>query len=594
MNAYEAPRRDIRFAFQEVLNGKEHYQSLRRGSDATPDIIDAILEEGAKFAENVLAPLNSVGDRQGCRWNDCQVTTPKGFKEAYHQYIEGGWMGLAEDPELGGQGLPSSLGSIINEMIATANHAWTMYPTLSHGAISTIKTHGSEWHQRVFLPPLATGTWSGTMCLTEAHSGSDLGLLRTRAEPQPDGSYRITGSKIFISAGEHDLTENIVHVVLARLPDAPAGVKGISLFLVPKYEIHEDGSIGERNAVHCGSIEHKMGIHGNATCTMNFDGAKGYLIGPPNKGMSCMFTFINESRLGVAQQGHAHTEASFQGSVAYARERLQMRAPKRALPDQPADPIIAHPDVRRMLLTQKAFAEGGRVLNYYCAQQVDLTHEADDERRQLAEARLALLTPIAKGFLTEVGMEATNLGIQVYGGHGFITESGMEQRVRDERITVIYEGTTGIQALDLLGRKILASRGELLCSFTQEIEAFCAAATDLDEFTTPLLRLVKEWEALSQEVGDRCQDDPNELGASAYDFLMFSGYTTLAYFWARSVQVAQRQLSAGNGEQAFYQAKIHTARFYFERLLPRTGPLVAAIKSGADNLMTLNGGDFIF
>lgn len=593
MQAYKAPLRDIRFALQEVLDAEQHYKSIGLGDEVTPDIVNAILEEGARFAEQALAPLNAVGDRQGCRWSDGNVTTPDGFREAYHQFVEGGWLGLAEDPVWGGQGLPSSIGSVINELIFTANHAWAMYPTLSHGAVSTIKAHGDDWHKRTFLPSLIAGTWSGTMCLTEAHSGSDLGLLRTRAEPMPDGSYRITGNKIFISAGEHDLTDNIIHVVLARLPDAPAGVKGISLFLVPKYHINKDGSLGSRNSAYCGSIEHKMGIHGNATCTMNFDGATGYLIGPPNKGLSCMFTFINESRLGVAQQGHAHTEASYQGSVAYARERLQMRAPERVYPEKPADPIIAHPDVRRMLLTQKAFTEGGRFLNYYCAQQVDLTHDSE-EKAQRAEARLALLIPIAKGFLTEVGMESTNLGLQVLGGHGFITESGMEQRVRDQRITPIYEGTNGIQALDLLGRKLLSGRGDLLADFIREIEDFCAQSEGLEEFTRPLMRKTAEWRQLHEYLAGACRRDPDEVGAAAYDFLMYSGYVTLAYFWAKAARIAQLETNADSAEIPFYQSKIDTARFYFQRLLPRTTAFVAAVESGANNLMALSENDFIF
>ncbi|GGO84288.1 acyl-CoA dehydrogenase [Marinobacterium nitratireducens] len=594
MPAYKAPLRDIHFAINDVLDFPGHYASLPGGEDATPDIVSAILDEAAKFAENVLSPLNPIGDREGCRWHDGEVSTPPGFRNAYRQFIDGGWLSLAQAPEWGGQALPPSLGTLVIEMLTSANHAWTMYPMLSLGAISTLQAHGSEEQKRLFLPRLIEGRWSGTMCLTEAHCGSDLGLLRTTAEPQSDGSYRISGSKMFISAGEQDLTENILHLVLARLPGAPAGVKGISLFLVPKVTVRDDGSLDGRNAVSCGSIEHKMGIHGNATCVLNFDGARGYLIGPPNKGMNCMFTFINESRLGVAQQGQGHTEASFQGALRYARERLQMRAPKRTHPDRPADPIIAHPDVRRMLLTQKAFAEGGRLLNAYCARQIDLAHLSDDpEVRRTAGQRLALLTPIAKGFLTEAAQEAASLGIQVLGGHGFIREWGMEQIARDARITAIYEGTNGIQGIDLLGRKVLDADGGLLEAFTGEIEAFCDAQQHrLGEFIGPLRLQVRQWLTLSRQIGDAVRQDPDEVGAAAVDFLMYSGYTVLAYLWALSAVTAQAHLDEGCDDTGFYRAKLQTARFYFQRLLPRTLSLVASVNAGAQSLMAMDEADF--
>ena len=441
---------------------------------------------------------------------------------------------------------------------------------------------------------MVEGRWAGTMCLTEAHCGSDLGLLRTRATPRTDGTYDISGTKIFISSGDHDLTENIVHIVLARLPDAPEGVKGISLFLVPKLwvtkdGVADDGTIGAANNVSCGSIEHKMGIHGNATCVINFDNSRGYLISAPHKGMAAMFTFINESRLGVAQQGHGHIEASFQGALRYARERLQMRAPIRALPDKPADPIIVHPDVRRMLLTQKAFAEGGRLFNYYLAQLVDLHHASDDaEERERAETELALLTPIAKGFLTEISLEATSNGVQIFGGHGFISEWGMEQEYRDTRITAIYEGTNGIQALDLLGRKILASGGQILQPFLRRIEKLCQQ--NHPEALQPLIQKLSEnlklWVALTQEIGATAVKNPDAVGAAAYDYLMMAGYTTLAYFWAESAVVATAAL--GNGDQDFYRAKLATAKFYFERILPRNISLAASIRSGSDNVMAID------
>lgn len=590
MPDYKAPLRDMQFALNEVLGFEHHYQNLPGAEEATPDMVAAILEEAAKFSEQEVAPLNSVGDREGCQWQEGQVTTPPGFKQAYEQFIEGGWPGLSQAVEYGGQGLPASLNNVFYEMLASANHALSMYPSLTWGAIKTITAHAApELHSR-YLPKLVEGRWSGTMCLTEAHCGSDLGLLRTKAEPNDDGTYAISGSKIFISAGEHDMTDNIVHIVLARLPDAPEGVKGISLFVVPKLWVEEDGVVGESNGVSCGSIEHKMGIHGNATCVVNFDQAKGYLIGPPHKGMSCMFTFINESRLGVAQQGHAHIEASYQGALAYAKERLQMRAPVRALPDKPADPIIVHPDVRRMLLTQKALAEGGRLLNYYCAQLVDLEHASTDaEERQRAASELALLTPIAKGFLTEISLEATSNGVQVLGGHGFISEWGMEQHYRDTRITAIYEGTNGIQALDLLGRKILSSNGEVMKPFVQQIQAFCEA--EQPDAVKPLVEQLKTnlqlWLTLTEEVGEQTNNDVNAVGAAAYDYLMVAGYTTLAYFWVQSAAVAALALEQGTEEETFYQAKLATAQFYFERILPRNQSLALTIRSGSENLMQL-------
>ncbi len=587
----------MRFAFREVLGFDEHYASLPGATDATPDVVDAILEEGAKFARDVLSPLNAVGDAQGCTWKDGEVSTPDGFREAYQQYVEGGWPAMTQSEALGGQGLPESLGNILSEMNSTANWSWHMYPGLSHGAKNTLAAHGTEQQQKDYLSKLVSGEWTGTMCLTESHCGTDLGLLKTRAEPNEDGSYAITGQKIFISAGEHDMADNIVHIVLARLPGAPSGTRGISLFIVPKFSLADDGNVGGRNAVNCGSIEHKMGIHGNATCVLNFDGAKGFLIGAPNRGLNCMFTFMNAARIGTALQGLAHAELAFQGSLAYARDRLQMRALSGAAqPDKPADPIIVHPDVRRMLLTQKAFAEGGRMFIYRCAMLVDIAHQgASEEIRATAEQELSLLTPIAKAFLTETGFEAANLGMQVFGGHGYIREWGMEQNVRDARIAMIYEGTTGVQAIDLLGRKVLGSRGALLKAYTKQIHKFCKAHGDepnLHRYIQPLARLNAQWGDLTQRIGMAALQDKEEAGAASVDYLMYSGYIVMGYFWAQAAVAAERMLEAGEGDATFLRAKLFTARFYMERLLPRTSTLAETMLSGADNLMDLDEAHF--
>ena len=578
MPEYKSPLRDIRYAMNEVLDFPGHYASLPGCEAATPDMVDAILEEAAAFVDNEVAPLHQVGHEQGCQWDDGKVTTPDGFKKAWDLYVENGWAGLSQPEEFGGQGLPPSLSNVFGELINSANHAWALYPSLTWGAIRTADCYAADDIKATYLPPMAEGRFSGTMCLTESNAGSDLGLLRTKATPNDDGSYSITGSKIFITSGEHDLSENIVHIVLARLPDAPEGVKGISLFLVPKLLVNDDGSIGEPNGVTCGSIEHKMGINGSATCVLNFDGAKGYLLGEPNRGMRQMFTFINESRLMVAQQGHAAMERAYQGAVEYARERLQMRAPVRIKTDKPADPIIVHPDVRRMLLTQRALSEGVRLLVFYCAQQVDITHSGTDEQRERAETVLALLTPIVKGFSSEVANEAASYGIQIFGGHGYVAEWGMEQIARDARITSIYEGTTGIQALDLLARKVLATEGTMLEPFLAEIKAFVAESAgnaELQPMLDALDKNVDEWIALTKEIGASAMKNPDEVNAAAFDYLMFAGYVSVAYFLARSAAVA---LVAERN--AYYHEKIDNARFYFERLLPRTLTLATTIRSG--------------
>ena len=593
MPTYKAPIRDMQFVMHEVFNSEQHYAKLGN-EDATPDMVDAIMSEAAKFCEEVLAPLNKVGDQEGCTWVDGEVKTPTGFKEAYQQWVENGWPSLALPEEYGGQGLPDSMGSMVSAMVAEANWAWGMYPGLSHGAMNTLEMHGTDEQKETYLTKLVSGEWTGTMCLTEPHCGSDLGLLKSKAEPNSDGSYAISGTKIFISSGEHDMAENIVHIALARLPGAPEGTKGISLFIVPKFL--PDGT---RNEVQCGSIEHKMGIHGNSTCVMNFDKATGFLIGPENEGLRCMFTFMNFARLGTAEQGVASAELSFQGALEYARERLAMRSltgPK--APEKAADPIIVHPDVRRMLMTQKSFAEGGRAMMTYATFLVDTVKLSKDEAEvKAANDMLSFLTPIAKAFLTEVGTEAANHGVQIYGGHGFIQEWGMEQIVRDNRISQLYEGTTGIQALDLLGRKILMSQGEALKGFTKIVHKFCKAEaenTELKGLVEKLATLNKEWGDVTMQVGMKAMQNREEVGGAAVDYLMYSGYISMGYFWLMMAKTAQEKLDAGTDEADFYKAKIATAKFYFDRILPRTESHRLMMMNGVESTMALDEDHFAF
>lgn len=598
MPEYKAPLRDIKFVMEEVLDSPAHYAHLGY-EDASTDMVDAILAEASKFTEQVIAPINQIGDEQGCQWNDGVVTTPDGFKEAYQQYVDGGWPTLSQSEEFGGQGLPHSLNSIISELVSGANHSFAMYPGLSHGALATVEAHGTDEQKSLFMPKLVDGSWTGTMCLTEPHCGTDLGMLRTKAEPNEDGSYSLSGTKIFISAGEHDLSDNILHIVIARTPGAPEGNKGISLFIVPKFNVTSDGEKGERNGVSCGSIEHKMGINANATCVINFDSAKGYLIGTENRGLHCMFTFMNSARLGVAIEGVAAAEASFQGALAYAKDRLQMRSISGVKnPDGPADPIIVHPDVRRMLLTQKSIAEGGRALVAYLGQLVDIVHaEKDPAVKAEADSKLALLTPIAKAFLTETGLECTSHGVQVFGGHGFIKEWGMEQLMRDTKISCLYEGTTGIQALDLLARKVLGTKGEILKPFAKDIATFCqknAADPDMAEFIKPIMEHAGDWQKMTTSIGAKAMQNPDEIGAASVDYLMYSGYLTLAYFWAKMAKVAQTKLKESDEDQAFYQAKIKTARFYFDRILPRVHGHAACLANGSDSMMALDPEEFSF
>ncbi len=599
MTQYKAPLRDIQFVLHEVLNVEQHYAGIPAYAETNRELVDSIIEAGAQFAENELSPINRNGDEEGCHFEDGVVTTPKGFKEAYSKFVELGFGALNAEPEFGGQGLPSSLGIVISELNGTANWSWAMYPGLSHGAVNTLEAHGSAEQKETYLHKLVSGQWTGTMCLTEPHAGSDLGIIRTRAEPQADGSYAITGTKIFISAGEHDMAENIVHIVLARLPDAPKGTKGISLFIVPKFLPDAQGNVGVRNGVKCGSIEHKMGIKGSATCVMNFDAATGFLVGPPNRGLNCMFTFMNTARIGTALQGVCAAEGSFQGALTYARERLAMRSlsgPK--TPEKEADPIIVHPAVRQMLLTQKVFAEGGRAMVYWLSTQTDIVLKgASEEERKQADDLMSFLTPIAKAFLTEVGYEAANHGVQVYGGHGFIREWGMEQIVRDTRIALLYEGTTQIQALDLLGRKVLQTQGAMLRQFTKIVHKFCKANEEnpqMAEFVAELNRLNKEWGDLTTEIGMRAMQNADEVGAAAVDYMMYSGYITMGYLWAWMAQVAQQKMAAGEGDAAFYQAKIQAAKFYFKKILPRTQSHRAIIQGGLDVLMQVDAEHMAF
>ncbi|KAB8318641.1 acyl-CoA dehydrogenase [Tolypothrix campylonemoides VB511288] len=595
MNTYNAPLDDIRFVLFDLLGVDAEFARLGH-DEATRDVVEAILEEGARFNESVLAPLNAVGDRVGSTFDKATgaVTTPPGFREAYAQFVDGGWSGLTAPVEHGGQGLPHTVGIPVKEMIDAANLAWGNFPLLSHGATEALLHHGADWQRALFLKPLIEGRWTGTMCLTEPHCGTDLGLLKTRAEPAgDDGRYAITGTKIFITAGEHDLTENIVHLVLARLPDAPAGVKGISLFVVPKVRVHRDGTLGERNALRCGSIEHKMGIHASATCVMNFDGAEGWLVGEPNKGLAAMFTMMNTARLAVGLQGLGLSDRALQNALRYARERLQSRAPSGAKhPDKAADPIIVHPDVRRMLLTCKALVEGGRAMGYHAGLLVDRAHALPDAaERAEADAFLGFMTPIVKACLTEWSIECTYHALQCFGGHGYVAEWGMEQLARDARITTIYEGTTGIQALDLLGRKVLQLQGAGLKPFLAMIHAFCereAGTAAAAEFVEPLRAQAAQLERVTREIAARAASNPDEVGAASFDYLMLCGYVALAYWWARGAVAADSSTATA----AFKASKRETARFYFARLLPRTAAHAAAIAAGAAPLMTLDANAF--
>lgn len=581
MPAYKAPVRDIRFLMNEVFDYPAHFKTLSNGDAVDSDTVDMIIDGAADFCEHVLSPLNQSGDEEGCHFDNGEVKTPKGFKEAYDQFVQGGWQGLSYPEEFGGQALPMSLNLIKSEMMGTANWSFTMYPGLSMGCMNTIMQFGTDEQKNTYMPHLTAGTWSGTMCLTEPQCGTDLGQVKTKAEPQADGSYKISGTKIFISAGEHDLTENIVHIVLARLPDAPAGTRGISLFIVPKFIPTADGGVGERNPVTCGSIEHKMGIRASATAVLNFDDAIGYLIGEKHKGLHAMFTFMNTARIGTAVQGLAHAELAFQGALPYAKERMSMRALSgKKDPEKVADAIIHHADVRRMLLTQKAIAEGGRSMIYHAAQLADKMTDAlaqgDQAKFDEYDDKLGFYTPILKGFLTELGLEAANHGMQVFGGHGYIKEHGMEQIARDARISTLYEGTTGVQALDLIGRKVLlSSKGKVVRDYTAEILKFCgqhARNKYMRRFAWDLTKVCAQWNALTVRIMLAARKDRDIVSSASVDYLMFSGYVMMAYYWAQQAAVASAKLASGDGQETteFYKAKIKVADFYFERLLPRT------------------------
>ena len=587
MATYTAPLRDLRFVYEELFDAGE-ITALKDYQDATPDLVHAIVEEGAKLCQNELFPLNRSGDEEGCHFDNGNVRTPEGFRAAYAAYLEGGWGGLSCAPEFGGQGMPHSVNIALEEMLCSANLSFSTYPGLTRGVYRALRAFGNEAIKQLYLPRLVSGKWSGTMCLTESHCGTDLGLLRTRAEPTKEDTYHITGTKIFITAGEHDLTENIVHLVLARLPDSPAGIKGISLFLVPKFVPDEQDEPGDRNSVTCASIEHKMGIKASATCVMNFEEATGWLVGQPHKGMQAMFTMMNDARLGVGMQGLGIAEIAYQAAGAYAKERLQGRSiTGTKQPDKPADPLIVHPDIRRILLTMRSFTEGARALTCWLARNLDFRDKAEtNEGRQAADDFVQLMTPIVKAFLTDYGFEVTNMGLQIHGGHGYIRETGVEQYVRDARITQIYEGANGIQALDLVGRKLPAHTGRYLRSFFHPVQSWIeeqSVNTELQPFVLPVAKAFGRLQLATGHIAQAGLSNPDEGGAAASEYLRLFGLVALGYLWARMAQISIEK--QGGDDNAFYAAKIITARFFMERVLPQTGALFAAIMSVSNTIM---------
>ena len=591
MATYHAPVDEVLFLLNDVFR-VERYNNLPGFADATSDTVEAILSEAGKYCTEVLLPLNRVGDTQGCRrHDDGSVTTPPGFRDAFRQLAEGGWIGISAPAEYGGQGLPGFLTTVINEFLASANMAFTMYPGLTQGALAAILVHGSAEQKATYVPPMVAGAWTGTMNLTEPHCGTDLGLLRTKAVPQPDGSYKITGTKIFISAGEHDLAENIVHLVLARIEGAPPGTKGVSLFIVPKVLPGANGALGARNAVTCGSIEEKMGIHGNSTCVLNYDGATGWLVGEPNRGLNAMFTMMNEARLHVGVQGLALSEVAYQNAVVYAKDRLQGRSISGTkFPDKPADPIIVHPDVRRNLMTMKAINEAGRALVVWTAIKSDIVHRSVDKtERQAADDHMGLLTPVIKGVLTDQGFANTVMAQQVFGGHGYVREHGMEQFVRDARIAQIYEGANGIQALDLVGRKLGKDGGRAVMAFFNEVQGFIKenGGDAMKPYVTPLGEALGHLQQATMWFMQNALAKPDNAGAGAYDYMHLFGLVVLGYMWAQMVKAAQDKLAAGSGADDRLNAKLITGRFFMERLLPESVAHLKRIQAGANSLMEL-------
>lgn len=604
MLTYKAPLRDIKFLMNDVFHFQDHYATLSNGENADPETVDMILQGMADFAEGVISPLYQSGDAEGCHFDNGVVTTPEGFKDAYNQFVEGGWQGIAYPEQYGGMNLPMSLNLVKSEMIGTANWSWSMYPGLSTGCINTILHYGDDAQKDLYLPKLVEGTWSGTMCLTEAQAGTDLGQVKTKAEPNGDGTYKLNGSKIFISSGEHDLAENIIHIVLARLPDAPAGTKGISLFIVPKFVPNDAGEVGERNTVTCGSIEHKMGINASATCVLNFDDAKGYLIGEPHKGLRAMFTFMNTARLGTGIQALAHCELSYQNALPYAKERRSMRALSgKKNPEHVADTIINHADVRRLLLTMKAITEGGRSMIYHSARYADKMSEGiaigDQKKFEKWDDKIGFYTPILKGFLTELSNEVAKHGMQIFGGHGYIKEWGMEQILRDARISTLYEGTTGVQALDLLGRKIiLGSKGKVVRDYTASVMKWCgeyALDKDMRKYVWALTKLCAEWNTLTVRIMLMARKDREIISAACDDYLMYAGYVMMGYHWARMAAIAYDKLENGGTESPeFYKAKIQTAEFYFDKLLPRASGHAESMVAPSESMMAMDEDNFSF
>ncbi len=596
MPIYNAPVKDIKFVLNDLL-GLDKMTNLPGFEDATPDMVDAILGEGAKMMEEIIQPLNQIGDKEGCTWNDGEVTTPTGFKEAYDNYREGGWMGIDANPEYGGQGLPHVIGTALAEMMSSANMAFGMYPGLTHGAMASINKHGTEEQKRTWLPKMISGDWTGTMNLTEPHCGTDLGLMRTKAVPQEDGTYKITGTKIFISAGEHDMADNIVHLVLAKIPGGPEGIKGVSLFIVPKFILDENENPGERNGVVCGSIEHKMGIHGNSTCVMNYEDATGYLLGDAHKGMRAMFTMMNAARLGVGIQGLSQAEVAYQNAVEYSKDRIQGRSISGVkAPEKAADPIIVHPDIRRNLLMCRAFTEGARALGLWAGIQVDLAEKHPDEaERQAADEALGLLTPVIKAYFTDMGFELSATAMQCYGGHGYIHEWGMEQFVRDARITQIYEGANGIQALDLVGRKIPANLGRSLRQFFHPVDAFIQENMmnpELKDYIMPLAKAFAKLQQGTALLGEKGMKNPDEAGAASTEYLRMFGLVALGYMWARMAKLSKEKLAEGTEDPQFFETKLITAKFFFERMIPDVSSLLVKMSAGAETMMALEAEAF--